>query len=75
MTQGGGAAVAKRARRADAEKELPGVREMLSAAVERARGAEAERDRHGLVLFQVQFLMTRAVLRRYSMQVLIARRA
>lgn len=43
----GSAAVARRARRAEAEEELPGVKEMLSAAVERARGAEAERDRHG----------------------------
>lgn len=47
VARGGRAAVTKRARRAEAEKELPGVREMLSAAVERARGAEAERDRHG----------------------------
>eukprot|EP00903_Cladosiphon_okamuranus_P009302 g8874.t1 len=43
----GSVAVARRARRAEAEKQLPGVKEMLSQAVERARGAEAERDRHG----------------------------
>lgn len=42
--------MARKERRAEAEKELPGVREMLSAAVERARGSEAERDRHRLVL-------------------------
>ena len=47
VARDGSAAVARRARRAEAEKELPGVKEMLSAAVERARGAEAERDRHG----------------------------
>lgn len=69
VAQGGRAAVARRARRAEAENELPGVREMLSAAVERARGAEAERDRHGSVLFQVQFWMAKAALRHYTMQV------
>lgn len=42
----GSEAVARKERRAEAEKELPGVREMLSAAVERARRSEAERDRH-----------------------------
>lgn len=47
LARDGSAAVARRARRVEAEKELPGVKEMLSAAVERARGAEAERDRHG----------------------------
>ncbi len=57
VAQGGRAAAARRARRVEAEKELPGVREMLSAAVERARGAEAERDRHGSVLFPMQFLV------------------
>lgn len=49
VARDGSAAVARRAKRAEAEKELPGVKEMLSAAVESARGAEAERDRHGLV--------------------------
>ena len=46
VVRDGSAAVERRARRAKAEKELPGVKEMLLAAVERARGAEAERDRH-----------------------------
>lgn len=49
VARDGSAAVARRARREQAEKELPGVKEMLSAAVERARGAEFERDRHGRV--------------------------
>lgn len=47
VARDGSAAAERRARRVEAEKELPGVKEMLSAAVERARGAEAERDRHG----------------------------
>ena len=47
VARDGSAAVDRRARRAEAERELPGVKEILSAAVEKARGAEAERDRHG----------------------------
>lgn len=47
VARDGSAALARRARGAEAEKELPSVKEMLSAAVERARDAETERDRHG----------------------------
>lgn len=47
MAHSGSAAVTRRARRAEAEKEIAGVREMLSAAVEKTRGAEAERNRQG----------------------------
>lgn len=57
VTRCGSAAMARKERRAEAEKELPGVREMLSAAVERARGAEAERDRHGLVSFLISIII------------------
>ncbi|CAM9337046.1 unnamed protein product, partial [Hapterophycus canaliculatus] len=47
VTHSGCAAVARRARRVEVEKEIIGVREMLSAAVEKIRGAEAERNQHG----------------------------
>lgn len=46
LARGGFAARATRARRIEAEKELQGVREMRQALVERARGAETERDRY-----------------------------
>lgn len=47
VAHSGDAAVTRRARRAEVEKDMTGVREMLSAAVEKTRGAEAERNRHG----------------------------
>eukprot|EP00752_Nemacystus_decipiens_P016427 g14684.t1 len=47
VARDGSAARERRARRTKAEKDLPGVKETLSSAVERARGAEAQRDRHG----------------------------
>ncbi|CAM9617578.1 unnamed protein product, partial [Ectocarpus fasciculatus] len=46
VAQGGWAAVAKKARRAEAEKELTGAMELLSAAEENARRSEAERNQH-----------------------------
>lgn len=46
VAQGGYAAVAKKARRVEAEKELTGARELLLAADENARRAEAEHKQH-----------------------------
>lgn len=45
VAQRGEAAVAKKKERIDAQRALPGVREMLKAAVDRVREAEMERDR------------------------------
>ncbi|CAM9198059.1 unnamed protein product, partial [Scytosiphon promiscuus] len=47
VAQNGSAAVTRRERRVELEKEIMGVREMLSAAIEKTRGAESERNRHG----------------------------
>ncbi|CAM9589536.1 unnamed protein product, partial [Ectocarpus sp. 4 AP-2014] len=46
VAQGGCTAVAKKARRVEAEKELTGARELLLAAEENARRAEAEHNQH-----------------------------
>ncbi|CBJ48389.1 hypothetical protein Esi_0002_0169 [Ectocarpus siliculosus] len=46
VAQGGCTAVAKKARRVEAEKELAGARELLLAADENARCAEAEHNQH-----------------------------
>ncbi|CAB1117240.1 unnamed protein product [Ectocarpus sp. CCAP 1310/34] len=46
VAQGGCTVVAKKARRVEAEKELTGARELLLAADENARRAEAEHNQH-----------------------------
>lgn len=46
LARQGDAAMERRAARVETEQKLPGVGEMLQAAKEKARGAEAERDRH-----------------------------